>query len=85
VGASAPFFFGVKNDRFLLPRRLRVRGNLHFLEFAMHRLTLPDGSRAVYDSGNRLIAQEINGVWYRPDGFTEITDKQLTQVFERLP
>lgn len=51
----------------------------------MHRINLPDGSRAVYDSGNRLIAQEIDGLWYRPDGYTEITDKQLIQVFERLP
>ena len=50
----------------------------------MHRLTLPDGSRAVYDSGNRLIAQEINGVWYRPDGFTEITDKKLVDTPEHL-
>lgn len=51
----------------------------------MHRINLPDGSRAVYDSGNRLIAQEVDGVWYRPDGYTEITDPQLIQAFERLP
>jgi hypothetical protein len=55
------------------------------LEFDMHCLTLTGGSRAVYDSGNRLIAQEIDGVWYRPDGFTPITDPHLVRTFEECP
>jgi hypothetical protein len=67
-------------------------------------VTLPDGSRAVFDvqpqhiprediEGSkdwprllgRAVAQEIDGVWYRPDGFTEITDKRLVKLFEGCP
>jgi len=33
----------------------------------------------------RQIAHELDGRWYRPDGWTEVTDLKLIALFERCP
>jgi hypothetical protein len=33
----------------------------------------------------RQIAHEVDDVWYRPDGWTLITDPKLVALFERCP
>ena len=31
----------------------------------------------------RQVAHEVDGRWYRPDGWTEVTDPKLVKLFER--
>lgn len=31
----------------------------------------------------RQVAHELNGRWFRPDGWTEILDPKLIEIFER--
>lgn len=31
----------------------------------------------------RQVAHELDGRWYRPDGWTEVTDPKLITLFER--
>ena len=33
----------------------------------------------------RQIAHEVDDVWYKPDGWTPITDPKLVALFERCP
>lgn len=33
----------------------------------------------------RQVAHEVDGRWYRPDGWTEILDLKLIALFERCP
>jgi hypothetical protein len=33
----------------------------------------------------RQVAHELGGRWYRPDGWTEVTDPKLITLFERCP
>lgn len=33
----------------------------------------------------RQIAHELDGVWYRPDGWTKIDDPRLVELFEKCP
>ena len=33
----------------------------------------------------RQVAHELDGTWYRPDGWTPIDDPKLVALFERCP
>lgn len=33
----------------------------------------------------RQVAHELDGVWYRPDGWTKIDDPRLIELFKKCP
>lgn len=33
----------------------------------------------------RQVAHELDGTWYRPDGWTSVDDPKLVALFERCP
>lgn len=45
---------------------------------------VPESSTWPIELG-RQVAHEVDGVWYRPDGWTEVNDPKLVALFERCP